>query len=105
MNLNDLFNQDQRRHKYDSSYRHEHDEYSHSPRSYNRDYGSTHLLIQKVLRNRKLKYLLIFVVLAIILAVIAAIILLFPLLNTILQYINENGIQGLLETIWNGSGK
>jgi len=65
-----------------------------------------------VMRNRKLKLLAIAAVILLLAMVIALIIVLFPLLTKLYNYIMQNGLQGILDSItgffdkiWNGSAK
>ncbi len=68
--------------------------------------------LEKLKNNRKLKGLIIFAVIVILAIVIALIAILLPLILKLLNYISQNGVQGILENVtgfldklWKGSGK
>jgi hypothetical protein len=103
MNLDELFNQNNRSH----GYGHEH----HYEKRYN--YPSHHSdnqhgylkqqLINKLQLNPKLKMLLMVAAILILVVVVATIIILYPILMKLIGYVGENGIQGLINVVWSGS--
>jgi uncharacterized membrane protein len=68
--------------------------------------------LEKLKINRKLKGLVIFAVIVILAIVIALIAILLPLILNLLNYISQNGVQGILDNVtgfldklWKGTGK
>ena len=53
--------------------------------------------------NPKLKVMLIIAAIILIVLVIVAISLLFPVLLKLLGYVEKNGLQGVVNALWNGS--
>jgi hypothetical protein len=69
-------------------------------------------ILEKIKGNKKLKQLVIFAGISILLIAVFLIIFLMPIIMKIINYIGQNGLQGLLEgitgfldTIWKGSSK
>lgn len=67
-------------------------------------------LLNKISKNKKLKYLLIIGVILIIVIALIVIVVLFPFIIRVFNYIIENGISGLIENVenlinklWNGT--
>ena len=67
-------------------------------------------IIEKIRSNNKLKVLVIIFASMILITITALIIILFPLIMKLLNYINQNGLQGILneitgfvDKIWKGS--
>ena len=68
--------------------------------------------LENLKSNRKLKGLVIFSIIMILAIVIALIAILLPLILKIINYIGQNGVQGILDNvsgfldkIWKGTGK
>ncbi len=120
MELDDLFGQgrNHQRHGYGQQFNN-HDEDYRSSQNYNQKYGSnddyrpspqynqhyeTKLkLINSIASNPKIRLVLIVAAVVIIAVLILLIIFLFPLILKILGYVTDNGIQGILDTIWKGT--
>jgi predicted RND superfamily exporter protein len=117
MELDNLFeqrktNRNQKNFNY-SGYRHDDDEYSDSYQE--RRTGGSHYIsyvINRIRANRKLRLLFIVGTIILIALIIFAIIALFPLLVKIFDYVTQNGINGILESVkglldkfLNGTGK
>jgi hypothetical protein len=78
------------------------------------EYGSNfnwQNILEKIRGNNKLKYFVIVAAVLILTIIIGLIIILFPLLIKLVNYINQNGLQsivegitGFLDKIWKGSG-
>jgi len=102
MGFEDLFENDQIHHKHGGNHQYGHDYYqkSHSDNQHN---DIQQLLLNKLRNNPKLKGLLIITAIIIIVVVVFAVILLFPFLLKIFNYISENGVHGLINTIWKGT--
>lgn len=69
-------------------------------------------ILLKIKNNKKLKLLVLFAVLLILVIVVALIIVLMPLILKLVNYISQNGLQGLIDyvlglvdKIWKGSAK
>jgi uncharacterized membrane protein len=104
MELDDFFGQGRnpQRQGYDPQYRRDEDEDQPS-RSFYQQNDMKEQLLNKLRSNPKLKMLLIIAAILIIVVVTSIVILLFPLLLKLFNYITENGIQGILDTIWKGT--
>jgi len=109
MNLDDIFEQGhERRHpNYDHNYRLEDDNrhenehktaYLHSKQNDN-----ISILFERLKNNPKIKRTLIFCSVAIIIIVIGLIILLFPFILRVFGFVSEQGLEGLINTIWKGT--
>jgi hypothetical protein len=70
---------------------------------YNQQYESKLKIISSLTSNPKIRLLLILGAIVIIGIMILLIIVLFPLILKLLGYIGDNGIQGILDTIWKGT--
>ena len=113
----DDFYEKQRKHA--QNYRehgyHDDDEYSHD--SYSSYYGHGDqqkwvTILEKIRSNKKLKLIVVMAGIVIIVITIVLIIILLPLIIQLVNYINQNGLQGVLDGItgfldklWKGSGK
>ena len=122
MGFDDLFEDKRRHHGSYSEHAHHrsHDDhnynrYSHEQRypSHGRD-GHLKLLaiLNRVRNDRKLKLIAITVVIVLLIIAVAVIIALLPLIIQLINYISQNGVQGLfdsvtgfLDKLWKGSGK
>ena len=109
MDLDDIFENDQKRkhQSYDHNYRHD-DEYRHeneykSSHSYEKQEDIKRLLLEKLRNNPNLKMLLIFGSIVLLIIVLGLIILLLPLILKLFGFVTENGIEGFLNTIWKGT--
>ena len=76
---------------------------------YNSNYKIQNML-EKIRNNKTLKLFLITAAIALLLIIVALILILLPLLLKLFDYINQNGIQGILELLtdflnklWQGS--
>lgn len=115
MNFNDLRNST-RRTQYNygqNEYQHNKD-YQYSSRQYNRHEPNFRIkyFFNTLQNDRKLKKLLLLGTVVVLIVVIALLILLLPVLIRIFEYIGQNGIEGvieyltgLLDKIWEGTGK
>jgi uncharacterized membrane protein YvbJ len=111
MELDDLFGQrrNEQRRGYGQQYGHddEDDDYrtsqSFNQNSYNQQNEFKAQLLNKLRSNPRLKTLLLIAAIVIVTVVVLIVILLFPLILKLLSYIGENGIQGILDTVWKGT--
>lgn len=102
MGFDDLFEQGHNHQKHGHDHHH----------GYVNDYQTSHynshndikqLFLSKLQNNPQLKFLLIIAAIIIIVVVIIVAILLIPLLMKLLNFVSQNGIQGLLDVIWKGT--
>ena len=109
MELDDIFEQGhKRRHQgYDHHYKHEddnrHDNEYRTASLHGNQNDSISILFERLKSNPKLKRWLIFCSVAIIVIVIGLIILLFPFILKIFGFVSEQGLEGLINTIWKGT--
>ncbi len=117
MGFDDLFEHHDK-HRSHGIYRknsHHHDDYDYEGRNseyslskyWFRDY-----LLNKIWSNRKLRVAVIVFAIILVLIVILLIVALIPLLFKLLNYVMQNGVQGIfnsitsfVEKLWNGTGK
>lgn len=96
-------------------YSHHHDDYDYAGRNseyYLRKRQFSFFLLNKIWSNKKLRIVVVVFAVILILILILLIIALIPLLFKLLDYIMQNGVQGIissitafLEKLWNGTGK
>lgn len=103
MGIEDLFENGHNQQRYGYDQRDRHEDYNHLSQPYNQQYETKLKLINSVVNNPKIRLMLILVAIVIIAIVVLLIILLFPLLIKLFSYLSENGIQGILDTIWKGT--
>lgn len=106
MGIEDLFGngRNQQRFGYDQHYEHEDQgDQSNMNRPINQQFEEKLKTINSIIVNPKFRLMLIIAAIVIVAIVILLIILLFPLILKLFKYLNENGIQGILDTIWKGT--
>jgi uncharacterized membrane protein YvbJ len=111
MGLDDLFGQgrNQQRQEYGQRYGHDDEDDSYqtsqslNQNSYSQLYENKLKVINSMANNPKVKLMLIIAAIVIIAIIVFVIILLFPLIIKLFNYIGENGLQGILDTIWKGT--
>jgi len=103
MGLEDFFEQGHKRHQYghDHDYGHR-DDYQNS-HNYNGQNDFRNQILDKIKDNPNLKKLVIVAVIAVLLILLLFVIFIFPLILRLLGFVTENGIQGLLESLWKGT--
>ena len=117
MGFDDLF-ENHDKHRNHGSYgnnRAHHDDYDYARRNsdYNhRKHQLSYYLLNKIWSNRKLRVAFIILAIILVLIVILLVIALIPLLFKLIDYILQNGVQGIfnsitsfIEKLWKGSGK
>lgn len=115
MGFDDFFESKQKHHgTYREKRFHNVPGYSHDYRqSYqgHRDHLNWFSILEKIRSNKKLKLFIILAGIFIITIVIAIIIVLYPLIIKLFNYVDQNGLQGLLDSItsfldkmWKGTG-
>ena len=113
MGLDDFFEQGHKRHQYghDHDYGHSGDHrqsYGHND-EHRPSYGHGQQneiqkqILEKLQSNPGLKKMLIVIAIIVFVIVLLLIILLFPLILKLLGFVTENGVQGVLDTIWKGA--
>ena len=116
MELDDFFGNKQQDRRFDPNHRY-HDSQSqaqnfrHPYQRQNTNFKWEYFL-EKLKNNRKLKGLVIVAFIVILAIVIALIAIFLPLILKLLNYISQNGVQGILDNVtgfldklWKGSGK
>jgi len=113
MEFDDVINRNHRNsNRYSKQNKYQNSSYStYSNHRYDRRYKMRYFL-ESIRNNKKLKLLLIIAAIIILVIIIALIVILLPLFIKLFNYINQNGIQGIIEylsafldKIWSGSGK
>jgi hypothetical protein len=114
MELDDFFGNKRQDRRFDNNHRYQDNKthnYRHRYQRHNSNFKLEYFL-EKLKNNRKLKGLIIFAVIVILAIVIAMIAIILPLILKLLNYISQNGVQGILDNVtgfldklWRGSGK
>ena len=116
MELDDLFGNKQQDRRFDNNHRYQNNpsqtqNFRHPYHRHNSNFKWEYFL-EKLKNNRKLKGLIIFAVIVILAIIIALIAILLPLILKLLNYISQNGVQSILDTVigfldklWKGTGK
>ena len=123
MGFDDFFENDRKhsKHGYNKHYDHDdHHESGHSQHdSGHSPYGSGHspygsgpsqhgfpdlkqAYLGKIMNNPQLRNLVIIASVALVLILLVLVILLFPLIEQLFQKVGEDGIQGVVNTLWSG---
>jgi hypothetical protein len=103
MGFEDLFEDKHNHHNrsHNSYYRDDYHQQSHNDRR--QHYDVKQVLLNKLQSNPKLKSLIIVVSIVVVIIVILLIALLFPLIVKLFNYLVENGLQGVIDSIWKGT--
>ena len=112
MGLEDFFEQGHKRHGHGHDHGHDHD-YGNNDRHYDghRSFNGHNIqqndiqkqILEKLQNNPNIKKMLLVVGFGLIVIVLILIVLLFPLIQKLLTFVTENGIQGLVDTVWKGT--
>ncbi len=108
----DEYFEKKRRYQPDYRFRDKHSKHGHYYSRHENGYHSgIKYYLYTALRSRRLRIFVLVVSILIIMLVVGAIILLFPLINKMFDYISQNGIQGVIDAIyeflsqlWKGTG-
>lgn len=103
MDFDDLFKHGNKHHQQGSGHHSGHDGYYDTSHSHNRHNEMSQLFFEKLRNNPKLKILLLIAAIVVVAVVIMAVVLLLPLLLKLISYLSENGINGIINAIWNGT--
>lgn len=110
MGLDDLFEQ-QDLHRHHGGYRAGSNVRRDSTNGHNKQ-DLIYLLLNKIWSNKKLRVLFIVLAIALLLLAILLIVSLIPLILKLIDYVAQNGIQGIVDSIisfinkiWKGAGK
>ena len=115
MGFEEFFDQDSRRdrqreenhYRQDDHYRNDdhnrQNEYSQSSHSYEPQNDMKQQLLNKLRDNPQLKTLLIVGAIIVLISIVIAAIFLIPLILKLFGYVGDNGIEGVLNSIWKGS--
>jgi hypothetical protein len=88
---------------YDDHYgRHE---YSRASRSGYPGQDIRQLIFGRIKSNPKLRILIVGGAILLLFLIILAVLLFLPLIIKLFNYVTENGLQGLIDSIWKGTGK
>ena len=114
MGFDDIF---ERKHSHHGNYQERyHDDHRYSHDSHHSSHGhDAHLnllnILGKIRGNKKLKLFIVLAGIVILAIVVTLIIVLFPLITKLFNYIGQNGLQGVLDSvtsfldkIWKGTG-
>ena len=116
MELDDFFGNKQQNRRFEHDHRYQDSpsqaqNFRHPYQRHDSNYKWVHFL-ENLKVNRKLKGLVIFVFIVILAIIITLIAILLPLILKLLNYISQNGVQGILDNVtgfldklWKGSGK
>jgi hypothetical protein len=116
MELDDFFGNKQQDRRFDNNHRYQDSpshaqNFRHPYQRHNSNFKWEYFL-EKFKSNKKLKGLVIIAFIVIVAIVIALIAILLPLILKLLDYISQNGVQGILDNVtgfldklWKGSGK
>jgi hypothetical protein len=105
MEFDEIFEQGNKHRKYDNDKHYGHDDH-HQKSNFQGEHNDIKVMILNKLRNNpKLKALLIAASILTIAVIIILIILIFPSIIKLFGFLGENGIQGLLDSIWSGTKK
>jgi hypothetical protein len=103
MGFEEIFEQDNRRNKqsnYSPFGRDDHNQYAGTEKEEN---NMQTMLLSKLRGNPKLRGYLVVAGIILIALIVILIILLFPSIQKLFGFISENGIQGLIDSIWKGN--
>jgi len=100
MDHDDYYKHGHKQNKHGHYYRQ--DDYSQSSNFYSGN-NIKHQLLNKLKSNPKLMKLIIIASILLLVVIVIVAILLIPLLIKIFQFFMQNGIQGVIDILWNGS--
>lgn len=103
MGFDDFFEHGRKHHSHGYNHHHEHDDYYQPSHSYKQHSDIKYQLLSRLKENPNLKKLVIFGAIFFLFIILIVVVLLLPLLLKLFEYISQNGIQGLIESIWKGS--
>jgi hypothetical protein len=103
MSFDNLFEKGYRHHKPSHGNHYGSFENNNYPRQHDQSADIKRIFFEKIQNNPKIKVLIVIVAIVLLLLIILAAILLMPLILKLFRALSENGIQGILNTIWNGS--
>jgi hypothetical protein len=103
MGLEDFFEEGHKRHQYGHDHDYGHKEHHRPSNNYNQHNDIQKQIFDKLQNNPGLKKTVIVAVIVVLAVVLLLVILLFPLILKLLGFVTENGIQGVVETVWKGT--
>lgn len=123
MGFDDIFGNEHKHHKHghdrDHNYGHsqsygrrqsfghdqddEHDDHFPSAHSYNHRNDFKQQLLLRLQNDPKFRSFIIFGAILVLIILLIAVVVLFPLIVKLLNYFSQNGIQGVIDTIWKGT--
>jgi hypothetical protein len=103
MGFEELFEKDRKDYKYTrgNSYPDDSEDSYNSRNPFNRNRSDVkwRIILEKIRSNKKLKIIVVSACILILALVIVLIVVLFPLIVTLINYITQNGLQGVLNDI------
>jgi hypothetical protein len=103
MGFEEIFEQDNNRYKHDKYSQYGHGEYDQTSRPHSDGNDLKLMVLNKLRKNPKMKALLVVISIILIIVLIILLVLFFPVLLRFLGFISENGIKGVLDSIWTGT--
>ena len=101
MGFDDLFEDSHKHQKH--SYDHHYGNNYNNSRSHRSGFDIKHVILEKIQNNPNVKIWIVMALIVIIGLIIIIGIVLFPLILKLFSYISQNGIQGIIDTIWKGA--
>jgi len=105
MGFDNFFEHDDKHRKHQYSHNSEHDSYKHLRYQNFSHTDIKQVLLNKLRNNPSLKWIIIIGFCVVIFVIVLVAILIFPLIIKVLHYFTENGIQGVVDALWNGTKK
>lgn len=103
MGFDDFFDGDHKHNKHGFDNHHRHDKHYQSSDYSTKDSDLKYILLNKLQSNPKLKVMLISTAIIVIIILVIMLIFLMPVIIKLLDFISQNGIQGVIENIWKGT--
>lgn len=106
MDFDDLFENKKKHRENYKYYRHKKDDskYSHRTNQWHSENEKWLNIWEKIRSNNKLKLLILLAAIITLCIIIGLIIILWPIALKLFNIISQNGLQGILDLIWKGSG-
>jgi hypothetical protein len=103
MGFDEIFENSNKHSKYGNYNPYNHDDHNHTSEIRKEENNMPAMLLGRLRDNPKLKGYLVAAGLILIAVIVILIILLFPSIQKLFGFISENGIQGLINSIWTGN--
>jgi hypothetical protein len=103
MGFDDFFENENRHSRHGRDHDYDYNDHNQRSHSYNQHTDIKQQFLNKLKNNPQLKTLIIVAGVVILIIVVIVAILLIPLIMKLFHYLSENGIQGIVNTIWKGT--